>query len=56
MASCPGCEASLTIEEEIAEGETLECPECGAQLEVVNANPLELGTTLAGEEEAEEDL
>ncbi len=54
MASCPGCEASLTIDEEIAEGETLECPECGAQLEVVNANPLELSTAFTSEEE--EDL
>ena len=54
MASCSGCEASITIDEEIAKGETLECPECGAQLEVVSANPLELGTAFASEEE--EDL
>lgn len=53
MASCPGCEASITPDEEIAEGETLECPECGVQLEVVNANPLELGTAFASEEEEE---
>jgi lysine biosynthesis protein LysW len=54
MASCPECEATIDLEDEdVEEGQLLDCPECGAELEVVNTNPLELDV-VANEEEGEE--
>jgi alpha-aminoadipate/glutamate carrier protein LysW len=54
MAICPECEAPIDIEEdEVEEGQTLDCPECGAELEVVSTNPVELD--LIEEEEDEKD-
>jgi len=55
MAHCPECEALMEIEEdELEEGQEVICPECGVELEVINANPLEL--RLMEEEEEEEEL
>jgi len=42
------------MENEIEEGQTLDCPECGAELEVVNTNPVEL-ELISKEDEEEED-
>lgn len=54
MASCPACEAVIDLEdEEFEEGQMVDCPECGVELEVVNTNPVELGV-LEGEEEEDE--
>ena len=56
MAHCPECEAKIDFEDEdIEEGQTLDCPECGAELEVVNTNPLELDVVSNEEEEEEEE-
>ncbi|MEE8199743.1 MAG: hypothetical protein V3R29_01115 [Candidatus Acidoferrales bacterium] len=52
MAQCPDCGALLDIDkDDVEEGETLSCPECAVELEVVNRNPLELDVI----EEEEED-
>ena len=40
-ATCPECEAELTLDDPIA-GEIVPCPDCGADLEVVSLDPLEL--------------
>ena len=56
MAHCPECEAPIDLEdEETEEGQTVDCPECGAELEVVNTNPLELNVISDEEEEGEEE-
>jgi alpha-aminoadipate carrier protein LysW len=55
MAHCPECEAAIEIEDDIEEGAKLDCPDCGAELEVVNTNPIELDVISSGEEEEEED-
>ena len=56
MAHCPECEALMEIEEdELEEGQEVICPECGVELEVINANPLELRLMEEEEEELEED-
>ena len=40
---CPECDNPLNIDEdEVEEGETVTCDECGAELEVVTVDPLEL--------------
>lgn len=53
MVTCPVCEADIDIEEdELDEGDTFTCEECGAELRVVGVDPLELEPV----EEEEEDL
>lgn len=43
MVKCPECDAVLDVEEEdLDEGDTLSCDECGATLTVTDTSPLEL--------------
>jgi len=53
MAFCPECETVIDVGDDIEEGQKVDCPECGAELEVVNTNPLELNI-VSTEEEGEE--
>ncbi|HEY6376979.1 MAG TPA: hypothetical protein VIX90_15780 [Edaphobacter sp.] len=40
---CPECDNPLDIDvDEVEEGDTLQCEECGVDLEVVATDPLEL--------------
>ena len=55
MAHCPECEAAVDIEvDDVVEGQLISCPECGADLEVVNTNPLEFDLAEDDDEEEEE--
>ena len=43
MAICPDCENTLSIDlEDVEEGETITCDECGAEFEVTGTEPLVL--------------
>jgi alpha-aminoadipate/glutamate carrier protein LysW len=54
MVTCPVCEGTIDVDEEdVDEGDTLSCDECGADLKVVGTDPLEVES--AEEEEEEED-
>ena len=56
MANCPKCDAVLDLDEdELDEGDTLTCEECGAELSVLGLDPLELEVAEEEEEEEEED-
>ena len=48
-AVCPECAAEIEMADKPIKGEIVECMECGAELEVVNVNPVKLD--LAPEEE-----
>ena len=40
---CPECDNPITIDsDEVEAGETVECEECGLEMEVVSVDPLEL--------------
>ncbi len=63
---CPECDNPLTIDvDEVDEGETVTCDECGAELEIVSVDPLEVAPVdaegyddevgLARDEEEDED-
>ena len=40
---CPECDTPLVIDvDEVEEGETVTCDECGAELEIVSVDPLEI--------------
>ncbi|NYF78489.1 hypothetical protein [Granulicella arctica] len=40
---CPECDNPIVVDtDEVEEGETVQCDECGVDLEVVSVDPLEL--------------
>jgi len=40
---CPECDSPIVIDpDEVEEGETVQCDECGMELEVVSVDPLEI--------------
>lgn len=40
---CPECDNPLVIDtDEVEEGEVIQCDECGTDLEIVSADPLEI--------------
>jgi alpha-aminoadipate carrier protein LysW len=50
---CPVCDAVIDVDEDdIDEGDSISCDECGADLKVLSTDPLELESA---EEEAEEE-
>lgn len=56
MVNCPNCDAVIDVDEdELDEGDTLTCDECGADLSVTGLDPLELETEEDDEEEEEEE-
>ncbi len=55
MAHCPECDAELEGDPfEFEEGEVVECPECGVELQVVSTSPLELEPLEPDEEDDDE--
>jgi len=55
MALCVECEAEIDLDDPDV-GEIVSCPECGIEMEVISARPLELEmVTEAEEEEAADD-
>jgi alpha-aminoadipate carrier protein LysW len=48
-AICPECEADITLSDDTLEGEIIQCPDCGIELEVISLDPPMLD--LAPEEE-----
>jgi alpha-aminoadipate/glutamate carrier protein LysW len=56
MAQCPVCDTEIEIEaDELDEGDTVTCDECGADLTVTGVDPLELESADDEEDEDEED-
>ena len=52
MVNCPKCDTAIDVDEdELDEGDTLTCEECGADLTVTGLDPFELETTADEEEE-----
>ena len=60
MVNCPLCDAVVDVdEEELDEGDSLICEECGANLNVSGVSPLELvpdGVDDEDEEDLDDDL
>lgn len=56
MVTCPVCDGAIDVEEEdVDEGDSISCDECGADLKVVSTDPLELESADDLEEEDEEE-
>lgn len=41
-ALCPECDADVRVPADAMANELIACPDCGAELEIVSLNPLEL--------------
>jgi alpha-aminoadipate carrier protein LysW len=40
---CPECDNPISIDaDEVEEGETVQCDECGVDLEIISVDPIEL--------------
>ena len=56
MVTCPVCDGTIDVDEEdMDEGDTVSCDECGADLRVIGTDPLELESAEDLEEEEEEE-
>jgi alpha-aminoadipate/glutamate carrier protein LysW len=56
MVTCPVCEGTIDVEEDdVDEGDTISCDECGADLKIVGTDPLEVESAEAEEEEEDEE-
>jgi alpha-aminoadipate/glutamate carrier protein LysW len=56
MVNCPNCDAVIDVDEdELGEGDTVTCDECGADLSVTGLDPLELETEEDEDEDEEEE-
>jgi alpha-aminoadipate carrier protein LysW len=56
MVQCPKCEGAIDIDEEdVDEGDTISCDECGADLKVVGTDPLELESADEVDEDEEDE-
>jgi alpha-aminoadipate carrier protein LysW len=57
MVKCPVCDGAIDIDEEdVDEGDTLSCDECGADLRVTGTDPLEMESADDVEDEDEDDF
>jgi len=55
MVTCPVCDGAIDVDEEdVDEGDSLSCDECGADLRVVSTDPLEIESAEDLEDEDEE--
>jgi len=56
MVECPVCDGNIDVDEEdVDEGDTISCDECGAALKVIGTHPLELESAEELEEEEDDD-
>ena len=56
MAICPECEFEIDIDEfDVDKGDTLECDNCGARLEVMSLSPVQLDVITDDDDEEEDD-
>ena len=56
MIHCPLCNAEIDVdEEELDEGDSLICEECGANLNVSGVSPLELTPDADGDDDDEDE-
>lgn len=53
---CPECDNPLDIDvDEVEQGDTVQCAECGTDLEIISADPLEVAAVDADGYDDEED-
>ena len=53
--TCPECEAEVHVDPDVDKGETVDCEECGLQLEIVGLDPVELDVVEEEDDDADDD-
>lgn len=48
---CPECEAEITLDATVMQGEILVCPDCGVDLEVMSIDPVTIEVAPMEEED-----
>ncbi len=48
---CPECDGEVRVSTDVEIGDTVSCPECGAELEIIETDPLELDLAQEDEED-----
>ena len=51
MAECPICAAEFSLADDTMTGEIIVCDDCGAELEVISLDPVELAEAPSAEED-----
>ena len=51
MGECPVCAAEITIADDAMAGEVIVCDDCGAELEIIALQPIELAEAPTAEED-----
>ena len=54
-AVCPECDEEVYVDADSEQGDTVTCDECGAELEVVGLDPIELDLYEGGESDYDDD-
>lgn len=49
--TCPECDSEVQVDEDSDKGDIVDCADCGATLEVVGLDPIELDVAVEEEEE-----
>jgi len=55
-AVCPECDEEVYVDADSEQGDTVTCDECGAELEVVGLDPIELDLYEGGAGDLDDDL
>ncbi|HUP05411.1 MAG TPA: hypothetical protein VMU19_15540 [Bryobacteraceae bacterium] len=56
MLKCPKCGGAIDVDEDdVEEGDTISCDECGADLRIAGVNPLEVEAVDDSEDEEEDE-
>lgn len=54
-AVCPECDENVYVDADSEQGDTVTCDECGAELEVVGLDPIELDLYEGGDGDYDDD-
>ena len=54
-AICPECDEEVYVDAESEQGDVVSCDECGADLEVVGLDPIELDSYQEGDRDDDDD-
>ena len=55
-AVCPECDEEVYVDADSEQGDTVTCDECGAELEVVGLDPIELDLYEGGGSDLDDDF
>jgi alpha-aminoadipate carrier protein LysW len=55
-AKCPECGEEVFVDADLEQGDIVECDECGASLELVGMDPIELDVRNEAEDDVDDEL